>query len=285
MAKPKQPSKSARRRASAAPAEPRQRAVRVRQPRHILVTGGGTGIGRAIALRLAREGAKLSLVARNLERLEETADLSRKEGAKSVFVASCDIRREAQVAQAFARAAAQHGPLHVLVANAGIGGSNQAGAKDRFDDLVDTNLTGTYACLRAAEQHLAPGPDPRHLIVISSILARIGVPGYSGYCASKAGLLGLVRALAVELAPRNVHVNAVCPGWVATDMAYQGLDGMAKAMGISRDEAFRRAMEDVPLGRMSEPEDVAGLVAWLASVDALGVTGASLDVNGGAFMH
>jgi NAD(P)-dependent dehydrogenase (short-subunit alcohol dehydrogenase family) len=174
--------------------------------------------------------------------------------------------------------------VFALVANAGIGGPNEPGPKDRFEDLVATNLSGTYACLRAAQRHLAAGPDARHLVVIASVLARIGVGGYTGYCASKAGLLGLVRALAVELAPHNVQVNAVCPGWVDTEMAREGLRGMASAMGASLDEAKRTAMSAVPLGRMSRPEDVAGMVAWLVSPDARGVTGQGLDMNGGAFM-
>ncbi len=116
--------------------------------------------------------------------------------------------------------------------------------------------------------------------MIASILARIGVAGYTGYCASKAGLLGLVRAFAAELAPRDVQVNAVCPGWVDTEMAWQGLD----AMSGSREEAYADAMRDVPLGRMAQPEEIAGTVAWLLSPDAGGVTGQAIDHNGGAWM-
>lgn len=252
--------------------------------RHVVVSGAGTGIGRAIALRFAREGVRLSMFARGLERLEATAELARAAGASSVHALACDVRDGAAVEACFERLAAQHGPVHVLVANSGIGGPNGPGADERFDDLVATNLNGTYACLRAAQARLAPGPDPRHLIVISSILARIGVPGYTGYCASKAGLLGLVRALAAELAPEEVQVNAICPGWVDTAMAREGLEGMAAGMGVSFDEAHALAMKDVPLGRMGAPEDVAGMVAWLASPDARGVTGQGLDINGGAFM-
>jgi NAD(P)-dependent dehydrogenase (short-subunit alcohol dehydrogenase family) len=148
---------------------------------------------------------------------------------------------------------------------------------------VATNLTGTYRCLRAAQDRLATEGE-RDLVVISSILARLGVAGYTGYCASKAGLLGLVRALAMELAPDGVQVNAVCPGWVDTDMAWGGLRGMADGMGVPVEEAHRIAMQDVPLGRMSRPEHVAGLVAWLLSDDARGVTGQTLDMNNGAFM-
>jgi ketoreductase len=138
--------------------------------------------------------------------------------------------------------------------------------------------------LQAARSALLPAGSARHLVVVSSILARIGVPGYSGYCASKAGLLGLVRALAAELAEDEVQVNAICPGWVNTSMAIDGLEGMAQAMGTDLEGARAAAMSQVPMGRMSEPEDVAGMVAWLLCGDARGVTGQSLDMNGGAFM-
>lgn len=253
--------------------------------RHVVVTGAGTGIGRAIALRLAREGARLTLFARDLRRLEATSQAAVALGAQRPFVMACDITRRTQVDAAFERATESLGPLHALVANAGVGGPNQPGAEDRFDEIVATNLGGTYACLRAAERHLEPGPGQRHLVVIASILARIGVPGYTGYCASKAALLGLVRALAAELAGANVAVNAVCPGWVDTAMAREGLEGMAAAMKVSFDEARRIALSAVPAGRMSQPDEIAGLVAWLISADARGVTGQGLDVNGGAFMH
>ncbi len=249
--------------------------------RHVCVSGAGTGIGRAIAERLASEGATLSLLGRNLERLEATKNAL---GGARVSVSSCDIRDRAAVDACFAKFASENGPLYALVANSGIGGPNEAGVEDRFDDLVATNLTGTYSCLRAAERHLEANSQTRHMVVISSILARIGVPGYSGYCASKSALLGLVRALACELAPSEVQVNAICPGWVDTEMAHDGLRGMAEAMGVTKDEAHGIAMQAVPLGRMSQPRDIAGMVAWLLSEDSRGVTGQSLDMNGGAFM-
>ena len=245
----------------------------------MVVTGAGRGIGRAIALRLAEEGARLSLLARGAEALEATAA-----DAGGAFAAAVDIRDEEQVERGFAAAAEANGPLHALVANSGIGGPNEPGDADRFHDLVATNLVGTYLSARAAQRHLAPGPARRDLVVIASILARIGVPGYTGYCASKAGLLGLVRSLAAELAPGNVQVNAICPGWVETDMAREGIDLMADALGVSREEAFAEAMREVPLRRMSRPEDVAGTVAWLLSADSRGVTGQTIDQNGGAVM-
>ncbi|MBA2384335.1 MAG: SDR family oxidoreductase [Actinobacteria bacterium] len=244
----------------------------------MVVTGGGRGIGRAIAERLVAEGADLTLLARDLEPLHRAA------AELGAAAAACDIRDRDRVEEAFAAAAAARGPIYALVANSGIGGPNEDGPGDRFDDLVATNLSGTYYCVRAALRQLAPGPATRHLLVISSILARIPVPGYTGYSASKAGLLGLVRSLAAELGPENVQVNAICPGWVSTEMAWSGLDRIAAESGGTRADAYRDAMRDVPLGRMGEPSDVAGTVAWLLSDDARGVTGQAIDQNGGAWM-
>lgn len=261
--------------------------------RHVLVTGAGTGIGRAIALRLAAEGATLSLLARDRARLDATVAAAVGAGsAPAHCTASCDVRDAAAVDAAVAAAVARHGPLYAAIANAGVGGPNApaapGGAPDRFHDLVATNLVGTYHVLRAAERHLAPRPatgyGARHLVAVASILARIGVAGYTGYCASKAGITGLVRALAQELAPAEVQVNALCPGWVDTEMSREGIAGLARALGVDEATAYARAMQDVPLGRMSAPEDIAGVVAWLLSPDARGVTGQALDVNGGAYM-
>ena len=250
--------------------------------KHVVVTGAGTGIGRAIAQRAARDGAAVTLVARSEGRLRETA--AGLDGP--VHLAPCDIRKRSAVDRAFARAAGALGPIHALVAVSGIGGPNGEDDEggDRFDDIVATNLSGTYYCTRAALRHLAPGPDPRHVVVLSSILARIAVPGYTGYSASKAGLLGLVRSFAAELAPLGIQVNAICPGWVDTEMAWTGLDAAARATGGTREEAHRDAMRLVPTGRMGRPEDVAGTVAWLLSPDARGMVGQAIDQNGGAWM-
>jgi NAD(P)-dependent dehydrogenase (short-subunit alcohol dehydrogenase family) len=245
--------------------------------RHVVVTGGGIGIGRAIAERLAHDGAELSLLAPNMDELEEVAG---RVGGGAHF---CDISDRENVDSAFAEAAAARGPIHALVANSGIGGPNADGPDDRFDKIVRTNLYGTYWCVRAAVRHLAPGPAERHVVVIASILARIAVPGYTAYSASKAGLLGLVRSFSAELAPANVQVNAVCPGWVETNMAWQGIDAVVEATGMTREEAVTEVLKAVPLGRMGQPEDIAGTVRWLLSPDARGVTGQAIDQNGGAW--
>jgi NAD(P)-dependent dehydrogenase (short-subunit alcohol dehydrogenase family) len=245
--------------------------------KHVVVTGGGKGIGKAIAERLAGEGAALSLLAPNLDELEDVAE---RLGGDSH---DCDISDRDGVATAFAAAAEARGPIHALVANSGIGGANADGPDDRFEEILRTNLFGTYWCIRAAVRHLAPGPERRDVVVIASILARIAVPGYTGYSASKAGLLGLTRSFSAELAPAGVQVNAICPGWVETDMAWLGIDEIVAATGMTREEAVAEAMKAVPLGRMGQPEDIAGTVAYLLSPDARGVTGQAVDQNGGAW--
>ncbi len=252
---------------------------------HILLTGAGSGIGLAIALRLASEGAALSLIGRREAPLTAAMEQCLARGARRVQIATVDVKDAAAVDRAADSFCHEGGPLFAAVANAGVGGPNYEGPDDRWDEILRTNLDGAYFTMRAARRHLAPGPAARHLVATSSILGRIGVGGYSAYCASKAGVLGLVRALAAELARDNVQVNAVCPGWVETDMAWTGLDGIARAVGGTREDAIRIAMKDVPLGRMGKPEHVAGMVSWLLSDDATGVTGQGLDINGGAYMQ
>jgi NAD(P)-dependent dehydrogenase (short-subunit alcohol dehydrogenase family) len=228
--------------------------------KHVAVTGAARGIGLAIAERLASEGARLTLLDRDEPRLD---------GATIRVV---DISDRDAVYAAFSE------PLDALVANAGIGGGNEPGEHDRFDEILQTNLYGTYWCVRAAEPLLADGG---RIVVTSSILSRIGVAGYTGYCASKAALLGLVRSLAAELAPRRIQVNAICPGWVDTDMTRLGLSLFE---GLTQEEAWEVAKQEVPLRRMSDPSEIAGTVAWLLSEDSIGVTGQAIDQNNGAFM-
>ena len=220
--------------------------------KHVVVTGAGTGIGRAVAQRLTDEGARVSALARDIARLDVGEPQA------------CDIRDRAQVDAVFARI----GAVDAVVANAGVGGPNADGPDDRWDDLVATNLSGTYFTLRAAERAGA-----QDFVVVSSILARIAVPGYTGYSASKAGLLGLVRSLATELAPRQV--NAICPGWVDTDMAWSGLAAVPGG--------WEAAKQEVPTGRMSQPEEIASTVLWLLT-EARNLTGQAIDHNGGAWV-
>ena len=193
---------------------------------HYLITGGGSGIGKAIAVRLAKEGALVTVVARNVARLRETVEEIEAEGGRAQYL-TCDITETQQVHSVINTAVEQFGLLRGVIANSGVGGSNFPGPNDRFDLVVQTNVNGTYYTLRAAQKHLVQDDAPTHMLVTSSCLGRFGVPGYTAYCASKSALLGMVRAFALELAGQNTQVNALCPGWVDTDMAWEGLHGMA----------------------------------------------------------
>ena len=248
--------------------------------RTAIVTGAGTGIGRAIALELSRAGAAVGLVGRTRATLEGVAG----EAKGETCVVTADVCDRSAVEGAFETIVKRLGPLHVVVANAGIGGPNDLGGGDRWDAIVRTNLDGAYFSLRAFEEQLAPGDGWRHAIVISSCVARFGVPGISAYSAAKAGQLGLVRSLAAELAPKRVLVNAICPGWVDTQMAADRMTEIAEGMGQGLAEARTELLGAVPLQRISEPEEVAGLVAFLLSPAAVAFTGQAFDPNNGAWM-
>jgi NAD(P)-dependent dehydrogenase (short-subunit alcohol dehydrogenase family) len=248
--------------------------------RTAIVTGAGTGIGRAIALGLSSAGAAVGLVGRTRTTREAVAG----EAKGETCVVTADVCDRGAVEGAFETIAKRLGPLHVLVANAGIGGPNDLGGGDRWDEIVRTNLDGAYFSLRAFEQQLAPGDGWRHAIVISSCVARFGVPGISAYSAAKAGQLGLVRSLAAELAPKRVLVNAICPGWVETQMAADRMAEIGEGMGKGLAEARTELLGAVPLQRISEPEEIAGLVAFLLSPAAVAFTGQAFDPNNGAWM-
>ena len=187
--------------------------------RHVVVTGGGRGSARRSRSDSRRKVRRYSLLAPNLE---GSSRWQPRLGAGRALLRH--PRPRAGVDAAFAPRPPARGPIHALVANSGIGGGNADGPDDRFEEIVQTNLFGGYWCVRAAVRHLAPGPERRDVVVIASILARIAVPGYTGYSASKAGLLGLTRSFSAELAPAGVQVNAICPdgsrrtwpGWGST---------------------------------------------------------------------
>lgn len=245
-----------------------------------LVTGAGTGIGRAVALRLSECGAAVGLLGRTRSTLEAVAG----EAKGETRVAVADVADRAALDAALAGIAGELGELSVVVANAGIGGPNEDGPEDRWDAIVRTNLDGAYFTLRAFERHLSAAPGAKHAIVISSCVARFGVPGISAYSAAKAGQLGLVRSLAAELAPRQVRVNAICPGWVETQMAVDRMAEMAAEEGRPLADVRGDQLGAVPLQRISDPGEIAGLVEFLVSPAGDSFTGQAFDPNNGAWM-
>jgi len=251
----------------------------------VIITGGGSGIGRATALRLAMDGYSIGLIGRTAEKLEQTKQLIKKI-IPHVIYKTADVREKDQVYEAFEYISSHLFKLTGVVAAAGVGGSNKPeGDDDRWDEVVKTNLYGTYYTLTAAVEYIEDSNEPKQLIAISSLLARIGIKNYTAYCSSKAGVLGLVRSLAIELSDKGIRVNAICPGWVNTKMAEKGMKRLAKIEGITYEEEKNKALSNVPLNRMSTPEEIADLISFLFGEGIWGFSGHTFDISNGSWMQ
>jgi len=244
----------------------------------VIITGASRGIGLAIARRFHAEGARVALCAR-------TADAIRRHeselGEDRSMAVSLDIRNRSSVGAGVARVVERFGRIDVVVNNAGISGLIPGDADDTsaWLDVVQTNIVGTYYVTHAAVPHI---PDGGRIIMMSSVLGKFGVPGYTAYCTTKTGLIGFTRALALELAPRRITVNAICPGWVETEMTLTGMKNGAASQGITMEEFRKQAMSRVPLGEIVAPAEVAELVAFLASEAGKNITGQAISICGGS---
>ena len=238
-----------------------------------LVTGASQGIGRAVALRLAAEGAQVALAARNVEKLDAVAaEIASAGGTAAVF--ALDAANEDSI-KACAKAVVAHfGKLEILVNNAGITRDVLALRMKRhdWDDVLTTNLTGAFLMTQASMSAMLKAKWGR-VINITSVVGETGQSGQANYAASKAGLIGLTKSLARELAGRAITVNAIAPGFIETAMT-----------AVLTDEQKTAMTSQVPLGRVGTDADIAGAVAFLASEDAAYITGHTLDVNGGMYM-
>lgn len=249
-----------------------------------LVTGGGTGIGKAIAASLARRGARVAIASRNQAHLDAAAKELATKGV-SVSGLAMDVRSMEDIQRAMSNVAGDWGGIHILVNNAGISALSKIDDPDdsRWYDIIDTNLNGMYLITKEALRHM-PDHQGGRIINISSVLGKFGVPGYTAYCTTKHGMIGFTRALALEVVGRGITVNAICPGWVDTDMATQGIRETAALQGITPEQFKAQAVAAVPIQRFLEADEVAELVCYVASELARGMTGQAINICGGQTM-
>lgn len=249
--------------------------------RHAIVTGAGSGIGGAIAMELAAQGARVTLLGRDRDRLESQADAVQSAHGGEAVALLCDVSDPATVTQAFRAARDRQGPAYVLVNNAGQADAAPVMETDlgMWQRLLAVNLTGPFLCL----QEVLPAMLESKAGRIVNIASMAGLKGYShtaAYTASKHGLVGLTRAVAVEVAKHGITVNAVCPGYTDTGMAERAVANLVRA-GRSETEARALIRKTIPRGRLIQTEEVAATVAWLCSPGAAAITGQAIPVSGG----
>lgn len=239
-----------------------------------VVTGASRGIGKAIALRLVHDGANVVVTATSLENIQEVANEIEKLERKTLPLA-VNVSEYNEVENLIKTTLENFGKIDILVNNAGITRDNLLVRmkQEEWEKTITVNLTGTFNCIRAATKTFMKQRQGK-IINITSVVGIIGNAGQVNYCASKAGIIGLTRSVAKELAPRNIQINAVAPGFIDTDMTH------------NLDEEVRKKMIDaIPLGRVGKPEDVAAVVSFLASENADYITGQVINVDGGMVMQ
>jgi NAD(P)-dependent dehydrogenase (short-subunit alcohol dehydrogenase family) len=251
--------------------------------RHALVTGGGRGIGYAIAERLLRDGASVTLLGRDAAVLDAAAAALAPLGA--VGRQAADVSRPESLATAFADAARAYGPIGVLVNNAGQAHSARFDRTDAalWESMLAVNLSGPFHCIQAA----LPGMLQAGWGRVVTIASTAGLAGYayvSAYCAAKHGVIGLTRALALETAGKGVTVNAVCPGYTDTDIVRDAVRNIAAKTGMDEAAAREQLARRNPQGRLVRPEEVAHAVAWLCQPGAGAINGQAIPVDGGEIM-
>lgn len=248
--------------------------------KHAVVTGGARGIGYAVAQRLLGMGATVTLVGRNAPSLiRAAADLSH-HGDVAYEVA--DISRRGEVDAAFTQAKVRSGLIDILVNNAGQAISQPFDRTDADDwsQMIGVNLSGTFHCTQAALPDMLRGQWGR-IVNVASTAGLVGYAYVSAYCAAKHGVIGLTRALALEVAKKGVTVNAVCPGYTETDIVRTAADNISRKTGMPVEQALQKLAERNPQGKLVQPDEVADVVAWLCRPGSSAINGQAIAVDGG----
>jgi NAD(P)-dependent dehydrogenase (short-subunit alcohol dehydrogenase family) len=252
--------------------------------RHALITGAGGGIGAAIARALSDAGARVSLAGRRLEPLRALASALPEGGALAID--GFDVTNESAIAVGVQKARAAHGPIDILVNNAGEAPSAPFAKMDAafWSRVISVDLTSVYLVTHATLPDLKAAGAKSRIVNIASTAGLRGYSYVSAYCAAKHGVIGLTRALALELAAAGVTVNAVCPAFTETPLLLGAIDNIVATTGRSESEARAALARGIPLGRLATPDDVAGAVLWLVSETAAFVTGQAISISGGEVM-
>jgi len=247
-----------------------------------MITGGGVGIGRGIATAFAQQGVRVWICGRRSEPLDETVRVLKALGTGALGI-QADVTNRDELERVVEAMVGEWGQIDILVNNAGMSGRTPMDEADdrRWMSIIQTNLTGAYLSTKTVLPFMK---DRRYgrIINLSSVLGRFGVPGYAAYCTAKHGIIGLTKAVALEVADRGITVNAVCPTWVETAMARQGMEETAQALGLSVEDFRKQAIASLPIKRMADVDEIASTVLFLCSPMAAAITGQAINVCGGS---